>query len=50
VFENCASTDVNWYFTHAALRTIQLLQDIASADAGRAMVTDMFRPGHFIGE
>ena len=49
-FENCRSTDVSWYFAGAALRTIQLLQDVATSEPGRKMVTDLFRPGNFIGE
>lgn len=50
-FDACRFDQVGWYFTGAALRTIQLLQGINSGDkSGSQMITDLFRPGNFIGD
>ena len=50
VFRDCDFGDMGWYFTGAALRTIQLLQQMGAAENGRTFIEDLFRPGHYIGE
>ena len=49
-FQNCESGDIGWYFAGPALRTIQLLQQINSSEAGAKLIADLFRPGNYIGE
>jgi hypothetical protein len=49
-FEECRFDAMSWYFTDAALRTIQLLQSLSSSDIANAMVTELFKPGNYIGE
>ena len=49
IFDNCTFTKVGWLFADAALRTIQLLQVNGNAEGGRALIEDLFRPGHYIG-
>jgi len=51
-FENCGIGEVGWYFADAALRTVQLLQQIRNTpgDTGSAFIDDLFRPGNYIGE
>ena len=48
-FDNCQARDVTWYFADGALRTVQLLQQIYN-NGGRELISDLFRPGHYIGE
>jgi hypothetical protein len=47
-FIRCDFDSVSWYFTDAALRTIQLLQVNGSEEGGRAMIDQLFAPGYFI--
>ena len=49
-FEDCTFADVSWYFTEAALRTIQLLQAQNLQGEGQALLDDLFRPGYYISE
>jgi len=49
-FENCTFEDVGWYFTGAALRTIQLLQAQNASDGGAAMIAEIFKPGNYLSE
>ncbi len=49
-FEDCKFDAMSWYFTDAALRTIQLLQSLSSSGTADAMVTELFKPGNYIGE
>ena len=49
-FERCTLTGINWYFTDAALRTIQLLQGLNASEGGAAMVGQLFKPGVYIRE
>jgi hypothetical protein len=49
-FEDCTFTEVGWFFTGAALRTIQLLQAQNSKGEGQAFLDELFRPGALIGE
>ena len=48
-FEDCTFAAVGWFFDGPALRTIQLLQVNGNAEGGRALIDDLFRPGHYIG-
>ena len=48
-FDNCEARDVNWYFADGALRTVQLLQQVNN-NGGGGLISDLFRPGHYIGE
>ena len=49
-FEGCSFDGMNWYFTDAALRTIQLLQSLNAGGVGEEMVANLFKPGNYIGE
>lgn len=49
-FEACTITEMGWYFTGAALRTIQLLQAQNIKGEGQAFLADLFRPGALLGE
>ena len=51
-FDNCSFRDVGWYFSDAALRTIQLLQQInnGGGESGNEMIADLFKPGNLIGD
>jgi hypothetical protein len=49
-FENCTFNEVGWYFTGAALRTIQLLQVQNQDGHAQAMIDDLFRPGNILSE
>lgn len=49
-FTNCTFGETGWFFTGAALRTIQLLQQFGVTDQGRGFVNDLFRPGNYITE
>jgi hypothetical protein len=49
-FERCTMTGINWHFTDAALRTIQLLQGLNASESGAVMVSQLFKPGVYIGE
>ena len=49
VFEDCSFDNMGWYFTDAALRTIQLLQSLNNSGA-EAMIADLFKPGNYIGD
>jgi uncharacterized protein YjbI with pentapeptide repeats len=49
-FENCQVEDIGWYFTGAALRTIQLLQAQNIEGQAQAMLEVMFKPGNYYGE
>jgi hypothetical protein len=49
VFEDCAFAETGWYFSDAALRTIQLLQQLHS-QPGSTFIADLFRPGNYIVE
>ena len=49
-FEGCTFTEVGWFFTGAALRTIQLLQAQNANGEGQAFLDELFRPGALIGE
>jgi len=48
-FINNRFEGVSWYFTDAALRTIQLLQVNANEEGGRALIDQLFAPGYYIG-
>lgn len=47
-FTNCGFGDTGWYFTDAALRTIQFLQQIKMAEGGAQFVAELFKEGHYI--
>ena len=47
-FEECEFPDGGWYFTDAALRTIQLLQVINGSPQGPEFIADLFKPGNYI--
>jgi hypothetical protein len=51
-FDQCGFRDVGWYFSDAALRTIQLLQQInnSGGGSGSEMIADLFKPGNLIGD
>jgi len=49
-FQTCTFGDMGWYFTGAALRTIQLLQAQNVEGGAQAMIDDMFKPGNYIGD
>lgn len=49
-FEECTIGNAYWFFTDAALRTIQFLQAQNLKGQGQAMLDDMFRAGNYIGE
>lgn len=48
-FQACDFRQISWLFGDAALRTIQLLQALNGQEGSREMVTEMFKPGAFIG-
>ncbi len=50
LFENCSFDGMNWEFTDAALRTIQLLQSLNIHGVGEEMVSLLFTPGNYIGD
>lgn len=47
-FIDCNFDIASWYFTDAALRTIQLLQVNGNEEGGRAMIDQLFAPGYYI--
>ena len=51
-FDTCEFRNVGWYFSDAALRTIQLLQQInnGGGESGNKMIADLFKPGNLIGD
>lgn len=49
-FEDCAFEESGWYFTDAALRTIQFLQGINGSPGGTEFIADIFKPGNYITE
>jgi hypothetical protein len=49
-FEDCTFGDVSWHFEGAALRTIQLLQLVGAAEAGQALIKDLFQSGKYLTE
>ena len=49
-FQECTFGDIGWYFTDAALRTIQLLQQINNVGRGSEFIADLFKPGNYIAE
>jgi hypothetical protein len=49
-FEQCNFVDVGWYFTDAALRTIQLLQAQNAVEGGEKMIAEIFKPGNYLSE
>ena len=48
-FIRCDFDSVSWYFTDAALRTVQLLQVNGNDEGGRALIDQLFAPGYYIG-
>lgn len=49
-FEDCDLMGSGWYFTDAALRTIQFLQVINDSPGGDTFIADLFKAGRFIAE
>jgi hypothetical protein len=49
-FEACTITEMGWFFSDAALRTIQLLQAQNINGEGQAFLAELFRPGAVLGE
>ena len=49
-FEECTFGEIGWFFTGAALRTIQLLQSQNADGAGAEMIAQIFKPGNYLGE
>lgn len=49
-FEECTFGDIGWFFTGAALRTIQLLQAQNAEGAGAEMIANIFKPGNYLSE
>ena len=49
-FQNCTIGEVGWYFTGAALRTVQLLQQMNTSEGGNKFIAELFAPGNYIGE
>ena len=49
-FQECTFDAMSWYFSDAALRTIQLLQSLSSSGRADAMVTELFKPGNYLSD
>lgn len=50
IFNNCDFSGAGWHFGDAALRTIQLLQQINASPGGPAFVADLFVAGKYFAD
>jgi uncharacterized protein YjbI with pentapeptide repeats len=50
VFNNCDFSGAGWHFSGAALRTIQLLQQINASPGGPGFVADLFVAGKYFAD